>query len=309
MTGRVLVIGSVNADLLLHVQRHPRPGETLLASSSTVAPGGKGANQAVAAARLGAPTGFVGAVGDDAYAEVAVSGMTSAGVDLDRLVRVPGPTGVAVVIVAADGENSIVVASGANAEMDPGRIRGISFDDVAVCVLQGELLASVTIAAADAAAQAGARVLLNLAPVIDLPAATVTLANPLVVNEHEAALLLGALGVVDPHIQQTSDQAQGIDVARRLRQAGVPAVVVTLGASGAVMVDGDHVTGTHLPAPKVAARDTTGAGDAFVGALAARLAAGDDLAAAASIAVRVGAYAVQGDGAQPSYPWASDGLP
>ncbi|MGF0117210.1 ribokinase [Promicromonospora sp. Marseille-Q5078] len=304
----VVVVGSANADLLARTAVHPAPGETVLGRDLAVLPGGKGANQAVAAARLGARVAFVGAVGDDEFAHAATSGLRDAGVDLARLVTVEGSTGVAVVTVAADGENSIVVIPGANAAVDAGFV-GRHADllaGAAVVVLQGEIPRDGVEAAAGLA---GGRVVVNLAPVIDVDPAVLRRADPLVVNEHEAH---GALGLLEPGDGAAGRAVADEEVVARLRALGVPSVVLTRGPQGAlVSVAGADGAGevVSVPAPRVDAVDTTGAGDAFVGALAAELARGSDLAGAARLAARVGAFAVRGAGAQPSYPWAGDELP
>lgn len=295
----VTVVGSINVDEIVVVPRHPLPGETLLATSSAVAPGGKGANQAVAAARLGARVRIVGAVGDDERAQVAVSLLADAGVDLTGVTRTAQPTGIARITVDAGGENSIIVIPGANAEVDDAFVRAHA-DAIAsagVVVLQGEIPAGGSTRAAQLAT---GRVLVNLAPVIDVPEGLLHAADPLVVNEHEARVLLAA-------VWEPGDVLDDEQVAQRLHRHGIRSVVLTRGAGGAICVD---AAGTSaIAAPSVVAVDTSGAGDAFVGALAARLAAGDDVRAAASVAVRVGAFAVRAAGTQPSYPWAVDKLP
>ncbi|MFC8598683.1 ribokinase [Isoptericola sp. NPDC057191] len=301
----VVVVGSANADLLARTAVHPAPGETVLGRDLAVLPGGKGANQAVAAARLGARVAFVGAVGDDEFAQAATSGLRDAGVDLARLVVVPGSTGVAVVTVAADGENSIVVVPGANAAVDAGLV-GRHADllaDAAVVVLQGEIPRD---GIEEAARLAGGRVVVNLAPVIDVDPGVLRQADPLVVNEHEAHAALALLTPGDDAGPDLADE----EVVAGLRRAGVRSVVLTRGAQGALVaaeeVDGGVVA---VPAPRVEAVDTTGAGDAFVGALAGELARGSGLVDAARLAARVGAFAVRGAGAQPSYPREGDELP
>jgi ribokinase len=300
---RVVVVGSVNADLLTQVAVHPAPGETVLGRSMSVLAGGKGANQAVAAARLGAEVAFVGAVGDDSFAGPATAGLRAAGVDLSALATVPGPTGIALVTVSADGENSIVVISGANAAVaaDTVSAHAATLAGADVVVLQGEIPRAAT---ETAARLARGRVVLNLAPVIELSADVVRRADPLVVNEHEARLALSHLG--GPDVPGDDHAA----AARALTSAGVTSVVITLGSAGAVVAtrSGEGEVAT-VPSPKVSAVDTTGAGDAFVGALASRLAAGDGLLDAARLAARVGAYAVTGVGAQSSYPSSTDALP
>ena len=313
-TGRVVVLGSLNADVFARVQRHPRPGETVLGSGGEVRAGGKGANQAAAAALAGARVVMVGAVGSDAYAAVATGNLARAGVSLDAVRTVDGPTGLALITVSADGENSIIVIPGANAQVgEPELAQLDSLDAGDVLVLQGEVPVESVTAAALAAAARGARVVLNLAPVIDLPAGVLRLADPLVVNEHEGAGALrllgggalrllggGALRLVD------ADPTGGspTELCAALREHGVPSVVMTLGGQGALIAAAGPVTA--IPAEKVAVVDTTGAGDAFAGALAAGLCAGEDLVAAAQRASRFAAEAVQHEGAQDSYPdWRS----
>ncbi|GAA3929120.1 ribokinase [Microbacterium soli] len=298
--GGVCVVGSINVDEIVVVPRHPLPGETLLATSSTVAPGGKGANQAVAAARLGARVGMIGAVGDDGRARTALSLLAGAGVDLTDVVPVDGPTGIARITVDDVGENTIIVVPGANARVDDALVaaRSASIARAAVVVLQGEIPVD---ASACAARLATGRVLLNLAPVIGVPGDLLQAADPLVVNEHEARLLLADVaGRTDP-------DADDGRIAVLLQEQGARSVVLTLGARGALCVDDDGVT--TIASPRVDAVDTSGAGDAFVGALAMRLADGDELRTAVRFAVRVGAFAVGSAGTQPSYPWAGDELP
>ncbi len=311
----VVVVGSINVDLLLRVDRHPGPGETLLGGSAEHLAGGKGANQAVAAARSGARTAMVGAVGDDATSEVALEHLRGAAVDLTSVGVEPGPTGLAVVTVAANGENTIVVIAGANAAVTPDVVRAAApvIRDARLCVLQAEIpLAAVEEAVALARA-AGVRVVLNVAPAVRLSWETLRAADPLVVNQHEASILLdgGAVEAVtggDAAAQRPVDPvvAAGIAAARALRGLGVPSVVVTLGGAGSVTLDGDIAV---IPARPVPVVDTTGAGDAFVGALAAGLAAGRSLVDAATHATRVAAASVQRLGAQASYPWKDDPLP
>ncbi|GAB3550764.1 ribokinase [Arthrobacter tumbae] len=300
----VVVVGSINADLVVTLERHPQPGETLLGRTMTVMPGGKGANQAVAAAKFGAPTTMIGAVGQDAYTDVALSGLHSAGVKTDRVQRVGTTTGVAIVEVDDGGENTIVVIPGANGEVTPALVASAAdlISDAGVLVLQGEIPAA---SVAAAVASATGRVLINLAPVIELDRETLLRAHPLVVNEHEGALALEQLtGAAQPAGPEPSNHAE---TARALLDCGFSSVVMTLGGAGALLADSSGVL--EVPAPSVAVVDTTGAGDAFVGALAARLVAGDALPEAVGVAVRVGAFAVGAEGAQPSYPSLTDALP
>lgn len=298
--GRVTVVGSINVDQVVRVDRHPVPGETLLGRSLSLLPGGKGANQAVAAARLGADVSMVGAVGADAAAALAMTLLQDAGVDLQAVTTVPGPTGLAVISVANDGENTIVVIPGANGSVGADAVRAEAqrVAEASVVVLQGEIPAAGIAAATQLAT---GRVLLNLAPVVKIDAAIIRSANPLVVNEHEGALVLAQL--VPGGVTPTRDD----ELVAALREQGIPSVVLTRGSLGAICSD-DAGTFT-VPAPRVNAVDTTGAGDAFVGALSARLAAGDSLHDSSTFAARVGAFAVQVNGAQSSYPRTSDALP
>lgn len=301
MTGTVVVIGSINVDLFAHVRRHPVPGETVLGTGGERAPGGKGANQALAARLQGAAVSLVGAVGDDSDAVVALGMLRQAGVDLSRVRTLSDhPTGLAIIAVSDDGENTIVVVSGANAAVPEEHALhavGLLHDDDVVLV-QGELPADLTATTIRAARERGVRVVLNLAPYVELPDNVLCLADPLVVNELEASAVARQLGL---------DTRSGTATAQGLLDHGIPSVVVTLGSCGSLVGDATGIT--PLPAVRVSATDTTGAGDAFTGALLARLAAGDSLMDAARHATRVGAYAVQRRGAQPSYPATEDELP
>lgn len=289
---QVTIVGSSNVDITALMRRLPGPGETVLADSYQLSPGGKGANQALAAQLAGAATEFIGAVGNDSHADIALGQLKDAQVVLDRVARSAKPTGVAIIQVDSAAENSIAVVSGANATVDSdtvaeaGQLHGI-------VVLQGEIPASGITAAMDAAT---GRVVLNLAPVIELDRAHLLAANPLVVNEHEAALILQQLDASDA----PTNDAEPV-IAQRLLEHGLASVVITLGANGCLVAErGAPIQ--QLPAIKVKAVDTTGAGDAFTGALAARLAHGDSLAQAAGFAGRFAALTVQGHGAQSSYP-------
>lgn len=296
--GDVVVVGSLNVDLHLLLQRHILPGETLLAGGGTFSPGGKGANQACAAALAGADTVMAGAIGDDAASSVATTRLEDAGVDLSHVQQGAGPTGLAVVSVDAEGENTVVVVPGANAEVTPTMVKGWAevIAGASVVVLQGEISAESNLAAARLAT---GRLVVNLAPVIEVDPSVLLGADPLVVNEHEGAAALVQLGgaeLTDPR-----------EIVAGLRAAGVATVVMTVGSAGSLVAEGESVT--EVPSPKVRAVDTVGAGDAFCGALSARLAAGDALLDAAAYASRFAAYTVQYEGAQASYPAVGTELP
>ena len=274
MTGRVVVVGSLNVDLVTSVETHPRAGETVRGTGLDRYAGGKGANQAMAAVRAGSvPVAMVGRVGADEGGTLYRRRLEAAGVDLGGLVVDESePTGHALIVVDEDGENTIVVIPGAN-----GHVRSEDLDPVQGCgpgdviLLQLEVPLPVVAEAARLAHERGARVVVNIAPYASLPPDVVALADPLVANEHEAAALADA--------------------------GGVPAsLLVTFGAHGASW-DGVEYPAHTVPTHRV--RDTTGAGDAFCGTLAAALAAGADRTGAMAAALAAGAAAVQHHGAQP----------
>nr|WP_171169142.1 ribokinase [Streptomyces sp. I05A-00742] len=296
----VLVIGSANADLTVRVDRRPGPGETVLGTDLVESSGGKGANQAAAAARLGARTALLAGVGDDAYGGLLLDAQRAAGVDTGHVRVVAGArTGTAMIVVGPDGDNTIVVSPGANALLSPEDVAAARpvVAASAVVSLQLEIPPATVRAAAALAVDTGTRVVVNPSPVPpELDPSLLAAADPLVVNEHEARLLSGA-GDGDPAAW-----------ARALRERGARSVVVTLGAAGALVLDATAADPVAVPGIEVRAVDTTGAGDAFTGALAARLARGTTLADAARFAVRVAAASVTKPGAQPSYP-TTDELP
>lgn len=299
-SGAIVVVGSINVDLLAHTRRHPRPGETLHGTGGQTLPGGKGANQAVAAARMGGDVAMVGAVGTDAHASVGLSGLRAAGVDLAQVREVEGPTGLAIVTVAEDGENTIVVIGGANDAVDAARVTAArdAIGAAAIVVCQGEIPREGIEALP---ALVGGRFLHNPAPVMELDPETLRASDPLVVNEHEAALVLAQLA---PGTEAPTEPEQ---ILRALREAGIATMVLTLGAQGSLVADAEGIA--RIPAARVDAVDTTGAGDAFIGALAVGLARGERLTDAARLASQVGAFAATGQGAQPSYPRTGDELP
>jgi ribokinase len=281
----IALVGSINLDIVVGVDRHPAPGETVLGDDRQELPGGKGANQAVAAARLGAEVAFVGRVGDDDAGRRLRDGLAAEGVDVTHVrVDADASTGVALIAVDRAGENTIVVSSGANARVsatDVDAARDV-LANAAVTLVQHEVPED---AVAAAIASAGGTVVLNPAPARPIVAPV----DVLVPNRGELEALVGRAG--DP-----VELARGLEAAR--------AVVVTLGSEGAVVVEGDLVERT--PAPKVDAVDTTGAGDAFCGALAQALDAGADLVEAARWAVRAAAASVATPGAQGGLPRRAD---
>ncbi len=295
--GRVVVVGSLNMDLVVRVARHPLPGETVLGRGHARHPGGKGANQAVAAARVGASVAMIGRVGRDDDGAALVTALAGAGVDTAGVATGTQPTGVAFVQVDDGGQNSIVVSPGANAELSPSEVAAADLEEAGVVMLQLEVPLATVRAAARAGRAAGAAVLLNLAPAEPLGAADLADVTHLLVNEHEAGVLLGGRAedvVADPRA-----------AARRLVELA-PACVVTLGAAGAAWALRGGADGWES-AYRVEVVDTTAAGDAFAGALAARIAAGErDLAAAVRYACAAGSLATSREGAQPSLPTAAE---
>lgn len=270
--GRVVVVGSLNIDLVTRVERHPKPGETVMGSGLERWAGGKGANQAVAAAAAGAAVVMVGCVGSDEAGTAYIARLSALGIDVKGIrVELGCPTGHALITVDEMGENSIVVVAGANAAVgrdDLAVLSSVGPDDTVL--LQLEVPLAVVAAAARLASGRGARVVLNLAPYAALAPDVVAIADPLVVNEHEALMLADS-------------------------EALPASLVVTFGAAGAAW-DGDQLTGPVVEESEVL--DTTGAGDAFCGALGAALAAGAGRHEALHTALAAGADAVRHVGAQ-----------
>ncbi|MFS4091196.1 ribokinase [Streptomyces sp. AF1A] len=291
----LLVVGSANADLVVGVERRPGPGETVLGSDLAVHPGGKGANQAVAAARLGARTALLARVGDDAHGRMLLDSQRAAGVDTAGVLTGGAPTGVALITVDPSGDNSIVVSPGANARLTPEDVKAAAGLLRASRVVSAQLEVPLeTVAEVVRGLAPGSRFVLNPSPPRPLPDEVVAACDPLIVNEHEAEVILG--GTV---AGQTPE-----DRARALLARGPRSVVVTLGGEGALVATRDATT--RIAPVTVDVVDTTGAGDAFTAALAVRLGAGARLEAAAAHAARVGALAVTRRGAQDSYPTAEE---
>lgn len=305
--GHIVVVGSLNADLTIYCGRLPRPGETVHGTGFAVNPGGKSANQAVAASLLGGAVSLIGAVGDDSNGEMLLSSAAGAGVDISHVrTSHSAATGVAVIAVDAQGENNIIIAAGANGTLAPADVAAAAdeFDGASVVCLCLEVSLETVEAAARAGHDAGATVLLNPSPYGEIPQGLADLCDVLLVNAHEASLFLGS----DVPEADADDAAWG-QIRQRFAQRGLQRVVVTLGADGSVVLDStaDTVNGVTWIAPaRVNAVDTTGAGDAFTGAVAARLAAGDPLVAAAAFASVAGALAATRKGTQAAYAVAAD---
>jgi ribokinase len=289
MTGTVVVVGSANVDLVVHVPRHPGPGETVLGGGLRRTPGGKGANQAVAAARAGgADTSFIGAVGRDDAADLLFASLARAGVRTDLVARSDVATGTALIWVTADGENAIVVAPGANALVAVDDVAAARLAEADVILAQLEIPLDTVLAAAGDRRR-GARFMLNAAPSRRLPGELWDAVDVLVVNVHEARDLAPMADPVTP-----------ARLAAALLER-VPAVVVTLGGAGALVAE-RGIDPVVVPAPRVTPVDTTGAGDTFCGVLAAALASGATLPEAARLAAAAAALAVTRPGAQDAVP-------
>ncbi len=303
----IVVVGSLNADLTIYTDRLPKPGETVHGNGFAVNPGGKSANQAVAASKLGGQVTLIGAVGEDPNGTMLLDSTASAGVDVSRVLRADVATGVAVISVDASGENSIIISAGANGTLAPADVEPAAFSDAAVVCLCLEVGIDTVVVAAQAGHDAGATVLLNLSPYAEVPEELARLSDVLLVNAHEASLFLGSEADIP-------DAEAGVEawepVRSQFAERGLQRVLVTLGAQGSVVLDslahGAEDQITRIAPTRVTAVDTTGAGDAFTGAVAARLAAGDSLAHAAAFASVAAALAATKKGTQAAYPSAAE---
>lgn len=295
MQANVVVVGSLNMDLIVRAPRLPIGGETLAGHGFSTAAGGKGANQAVAAARLGARVAMVGCVGDDAYGSELRNGLLADGIDCSGVeVAVGVPTGIASILVDDAGQNAIVIVAGGNGEMSPERMERYEalLAKAEVVIAQLEVPAATVEATLARAHALGRTVILNPAPAHGpLPAHWYGLVDYLIPNESEAALLTG-LPVDSPET--------ALRAAQRLLEAGARRVLITLGRQGVLYADATcHL---HMPVAPVVAVDTTAAGDTFVGGFAAGLAEGMSLEAAVALGQQAAALAVTRPGAQPSIP-------
>ena len=283
----IVVFGSINLDLVARVPRIPAPGETIGGRSLATLPGGKGANQALAARHAGADVTLVGAVGRDGFAAAALANLAASGVDLARVAAVDAPTGVALINVDDRGENAITVVPGANALVRADHVPDDLLAPGGTLLMQLEVPLAEVVALARRAHARGATVVLNAAPALPLPAALISDLDVLVVNEHEAAACARAW--------QLPEAPSGF-VAGATERFGLD-VVLTMGARGALTQVGGDVVRAAPPAVEVV--DTTGAGDAITGALAAALDRGSGLATALTEGVQAGALACTHAGAQP----------
>nr|WP_300341165.1 ribokinase [Actinomyces sp.] len=318
--GNVVVCGSLNADLTVRTERFPKAGETVAGRGFAVLPGGKSANQAVQASLLGAQVQIIGSVGRDAHGELLLRSLRDAGVGTEGVKLSEEPTGTALITVEDSGANTIVVASGANATVDRAMVEANAelVCSAAVLGLCMEVSPQAVEAAAVLAHQGGTQVVFNNSPVqAELSPALLEAVDVLVVNEHELRAM--AESVVPEEVTDLGDVSDPAHVnwgryAAVMSRLGLPAVVVTLGGAGAVVLEGEEVT--RIAPHAVDVVDTTGAGDSFLGTLLAMLASGSSLVEAARLASAVAAYATRSLGAQASYGdrtaiaryWAQEGV-
>ncbi|MXU64552.1 ribokinase [Oceanomicrobium pacificus] len=286
-------LGSINVDIVTRVDHLPGPGETVSGSDYRLIPGGKGANQVVAAARAGGDVRFAGAVGQDAFADIALSLLEQSGADLGAVARVDAPTGIALIPVAASGENSIVVAPGANAHVAASQLDLSAAGEGDILMIQNEVPEAEIGKALALARDAGLTVVHNAAPAKALDPAIYDLVNVLIVNETEGQQVAAQLG-----LETGAPDAVAAALSRRLGAA----IVMTLGPEGALLAQNGALT--PFPAPTITPVDTTGAGDAFVGALCATLSSGAGLEEAIRTGIIGGSLACLTEGAQTSSPTA-----
>lgn len=294
VAGKVIVVGSMNMDLSVTVNEIPAPGETVLGTHLQRLPGGKGGNQAVAAARLGASVTLLGMIGADSFGEELISSAVDAGIDVSVIqVHTSKPTGTALISVSQSGENSIIVVPGSNSELSPQitekALSRIGRFEVLAASL--EVPVETIEVSLNYARMIGAKSVLNLSPVVESGIKLISLADFTVINEHEA-LEISGFGV------ENLDQ-----VFIKFKHLGARELIITRGAAGAIYINllNESVVLKSLRAPIVKAIDTTGCGDAFLGAFASEIARKANVDEALNLAIKAGSYAALGMGAQPSY--------
>jgi len=291
---RILVVGSSNTDMTVKQDRFPKPGETVLGGEFKMGQGGKGANQAVAAKRLGGDVSFICKVGNDIFGDNSIKGYQTEGIDTSLIFRSEKASGTALILVDKSGENCIAVAPGANGDLTPSDIDKVADDirSAAYLILQLEIPVESVVRAAQIAHEAGVYVILNPAPACKLPSELFPNLSLVIPNQTEISLLTGV---------EVNDEKSLEKAIKKLREMGVKDVVVTLGSKGSIVDDGN--SSTFVPARKVQAVDTTAAGDTFCGALCVALSEGQGLVDAARFATAASALTVQRMGAQDSIPF------
>lgn len=294
MKTKILVVGSSNTDMTVKTRELPRPGETVLGGVFTMGGGGKGANQAVAARRLGGDVAFFCKVGNDIFGDNSLKGYQEEGIDTSLVKRSACPSGVALITVDEQAENCIVVASGANADVTVEDIEGIreALESCDILLMQLEIPVPAVCRAAQIAAEAGARVVLNPAPACDLPEELFKYVTLFIPNETELSRFSG----IEVKDAESAGKAAGI-----MREKGVKDIIVTLGSKGSLICTGKG--SVTVPARKVKAVDTTAAGDTYCGALCVALSEGKSLEEAAEFATKASSITVQRMGAQASVPY------
>ena len=287
----ILVIGSLNADLVVRAPRFPQPGETISGENLQILPGGKGANQAVAAARLGTSVSMLGRVGKDTFGDFLLDNLQVNKVDSQLVQRDDASTGTAIIVVDANGQNSIVLSPGANGKVSPADVRTVSISGFKLLLLQLEIPIETVLSAAQRAKESGLRVLLNPAPARSLPDELISLPDFLVPNETELGLLTD---------QTVNDISSAENASKRLLKRGAQRIIVTLSANGALIVTKENTK--HIPSFRVNVVDTTAAGDAFIGGFASALLQNKSIEEAVRYGCACGALATTKFGAQPSLP-------
>lgn len=287
----ILVAGSLNADLVVRAPRFPRPGETISGEDLHFIPGGKGANQAVAAARLGSKVAMLGRVGKDNFGDFLLDNLKSNQVDVQLVQRDEASTGTAIIVVDSSGQNSIVLSPGANGKVIPADLENAPFSNHQLLLLQLEIPTPTVFRAAQLAKENNVRVILNPAPARELPDELIALTDYIIPNETELSLLAG---------QTVTDIFSVVLAARVLLQRGAPNVIVTLGSNGAMIVSEKLVA--QINTYPVSVVDTTAAGDAFIGGFATALLNNRSLEEAVQYGCACGALATTRFGAQPSLP-------
>lgn len=288
----ILVVGSLNADLVVRAPRFPQPGETISGEDLRIIPGGKGANQAVAAARQGASVSMLGRVGQDSFGPELINNLHQNGVDTSHVrIDSQSATGTAIIVVDSKGQNSIVLSPGANGKVSPADVNAVSFSGYKLLLLQHEIPLEAVASAAQRAKGSGVRVLLNPAPARALSDELISLPDFILPNETELSLLTN---------QPVYDISSAEKAAKTLLEHGAQNVIVTLGTNGALIVSNKQVT--HVNTYKVEVVDTTAAGDAFIGGFASALLQDRPLEEAVRYGCACGALATTKFGAQPSLP-------